>query len=125
MAPRRSFSILRRIVGARHVFGKPVERNGVTVVPVASVIGGGGAGEGTSPASGSKPAGSDDASDASRSEGSGIGFGLMARPVGAFELRDDGVRWKPAFDLTRLLTVSIVAGLLVTRWVLAGHRRSG
>jgi uncharacterized spore protein YtfJ len=105
MAPVRAFRTLRRILGARQVFGKPVEREGVTVIPVATVIGGGGAGGGTD-------------RSAEGGEGSGLGFGLVARPVGAFEVRDDGVRWRPAIGPTQLLAWGLLAALLVARWVL-------
>jgi uncharacterized spore protein YtfJ len=83
----------------RRVFGDPIERDGITFVPVASVSGGGGGGGGH---------------DAAGQEGEGGGFGLRARPVGAFVLRDGEVRWQPVVDLSRvaafgLATVTVIA----------------
>ena len=70
---------------ARAVFGEPVERDGVTVVPVAKVRWGGGGGGGGSEGSESNPAGS----------GSGGGGGLAAAPVGYIEITDGRARFVP------------------------------
>jgi uncharacterized spore protein YtfJ len=78
----------------RRVFGDPIERDGVTLVPVASVSGGGGGGGGH---------------DAGGQEGEGGGLGVRARPVGAFVLRDGEVRWRPAVDLSRLAAFGVAA----------------
>jgi uncharacterized spore protein YtfJ len=95
--------IFRRVLRARDVFGKPVQSDGVTVIPVASVIGGGGGGETTSDNPGSQ---------------SGLGYGFVARPIGAFEIRDGKTRWRPAIDVTPLVLAGLVAGLIVARWLL-------
>jgi uncharacterized spore protein YtfJ len=97
------FRFVRRILRARDVFGKPVHGDGVTVIPVASVIGGGGGGESTMSNPGS---------------GSGAGFGFVARPIGAFEIRDGKTRWRPVIDLTPLALGALFAGLIVARWLL-------
>jgi uncharacterized spore protein YtfJ len=110
MIPRRAFATLGRLVSARQVFGKPVERKGVTVIPAAWVIGGGGGGEGP-------PAGSEGQAS-KRSQGSGIGFGVIAGPTGAFEVSAEGVRWRPAIDATRLLGWGLIAVVLIARWML-------
>lgn len=66
---------------AAAVFGDPVERDGVTVIPVAKVRWGFGAGSGR---------GLDEGSDGEEElgEGSGGGGGVMASPVGYIELQD-------------------------------------
>jgi uncharacterized spore protein YtfJ len=107
---RRPFSTLRRVLRARDVFGKPVQRDDVTVIPVASIIGGGGAGAG-------EPGAAADSGQAGGA-GGGLGFGLMARPVGAFEIRGGKTRWRPALDVTRLALGAMLAGVLVARWLL-------
>ncbi|CAN5850774.1 hypothetical protein BH24ACT3_BH24ACT3_11100 [soil metagenome] len=71
------------------MFGEPIERGGVTVVPVAAVRGGAGAGAG--------------GSDTGEVGGCG-GFGVHARAVGVFVIGADGaVSWQPALDVTRIV----------------------
>jgi uncharacterized spore protein YtfJ len=79
----------RDAITVKRVYGEPYERNGVVVIPAASVAGGGGGGSGEDPATGST--------------GGGTGFGLGARPVGAYVIEDGRVRWEPAIDVTRIL----------------------
>ena len=67
--------------GAQAVFGEPVEREGVTVIPVAQVIIGTGAGAGSSP-------GTADGEDAGA--GAGAGGGAFTRPLGYIEIDEDG-----------------------------------
>jgi hypothetical protein len=95
---------------ARVVFAEPVERDGVTVVAAARVLGGGGGGNGL---------------DRRGVSGDGAGFGLLARPVGAYVIKGGEVRWEPAVDVNRVVaTVGVVAvtALLVVGRVLRGRR---
>lgn len=98
----------------RRVVGEPIERDGVTVVPVARVSGGGGSGSGEGPAA-------DEADGTATGRGSGGGYGMGVVPSGAFVIRDGVVRWKPAVDVNRLLArgqLVLVAALLVAyAWV--------
>lgn len=95
------------------VVGAPIERDGVTLVPVAAVRGGAGGGGG-------------EGQGASEEEGAGggAGFGVAARPVGAYVIRGQDVDWKPAVDPSRMAIVVIVVAFLVTRTLrsLAGKR---
>lgn len=77
----------------RRVYGDPVETEGLTVVPAAVVRGGAGGG-GDSDHNG------------------GGGFGLNARPVGAWVIRDGDAEWKPALDLNRVAFYAFVLGVL-------------
>ena len=79
----------RGAINARRVFGKPYSQNGVVVIPAAKVGGGGGGGT--------------DGRGAKRGSGSGFGFGMLGQPVGAYVIRGDKVRWKPAIDVNGLL----------------------
>lgn len=92
---------------AKRVYTAPVERDGVTVIPAASIVGGGGGG-GTEDGNG-------------HSDGGG-GFGLIGRPVGAWVLRDGGAEWKPArgTELDRLAAAlpAIGLALLLLVWLL-------
>lgn len=97
------------------VFGEPVERDGVTVVPVAAFRGGGGGGSGEGPAGDDQPQGS----------GSGGGYGLTARPVGVYVIKDGEVRFQPSVDVARAILggqIVAVIALLVFRSV-ARRRR--
>ena len=70
-------------ITVRRVFAEPYERNGTTVIAAAKVRGGGGGGGGH---------------DKDAQEGEGGGFGLAARPAGAYVIRDGRVSWQPAVD---------------------------
>jgi uncharacterized spore protein YtfJ len=91
----------------QRVFGEPIERDGTTVIAAAAISGGGGGGGGT---------------DKDGQEGSGGGFGMGAKPVGAYVLRGGQVRWQPAIDVNRLMTVvgivavtSLVVGVRIAK----------
>jgi uncharacterized spore protein YtfJ len=87
------------------VFGEPYEKDGTTVIPAARVVGGGGGGSGQ-----------DDAGQS----GDGGGFGVIARPAGAFVIRDGCVQWRPALDPnTVVLAVAAVCitAILTRTWL--------
>lgn len=71
------------------VFGEPIERDGVTFIPVAVVMGGGGAG--------SDPR-----------TGSGGGFGGVVRGIGAYTISNGVVRYRPAVDVSTLALVAMI-----------------
>ena len=100
-----TISNARDAITVKRVFGDPYERNGITVIPAAAVMGGGGGGEGEQ--------------DEGQS-GSGGGFGLRARPVGAYVIRGDQVSWQPALDLNRVILGCQLLGLAA---ILLTHRR--
>ena len=87
----------RDAISIRRVYGEPVERDGVTIVPAATVVGGTGGG-------------GDEAGNG------GGGLGVYARPVGAWELRDGRVTWRPVVDVNRIVLVVAVLGLAALRW---------
>ncbi|HET6683829.1 MAG TPA: hypothetical protein VFG75_09045 [Gaiella sp.] len=93
---------VRDALRAQTVFGEAIERDGLTVIPAATVRGGGGGG-----------------GDAQHNGGGG--FGLQARPAGAFVIRDGAVEWRPAIDVDRLLRGALAAsaGVLVLRLLLS------
>ena len=82
-------------VSIRRVFGEPVERDGLLVIPTAVVAGGGGGGG--------------DETDA------GGGFGVWARPLGVYVVDGDEVRFRPAIDLVGLAVVGLLALRLLRR----------
>lgn len=104
MDAKELLSQARESISVKRVFGEPYERNGVTLIPVAKVGGGGGGGGGTSESSnGEEPAG----------EGWGGGFGLGGKPVGAYVIRGEDVRFEPAIDRGAIIVRAItLVGLL-------------
>ena len=70
-------------MSAKRIYGEPIERDGLTIIPAAKVSGGGGGG-----------------GDAEHNGGGG--FGVRARPVGAYVIKDGEVSWEPALDLNRI-----------------------
>jgi uncharacterized spore protein YtfJ len=98
----------------KRVFGDPVERDGVTVIPVAVVRGGAGGGAGES-------------SDGER--GSGGGFGLIAAPAGVFVIRNGEVSWQPAVDVNRVILggqiVAVVLFLVIRSILKIRQQRAG
>ena len=98
----------RDALTVRRVFGDPIEREGVLVVPVAKVMGGAGSGAGE--------------------EGGGGGWGGAATPAGVYVIDGKDVRWQPALDLNRVILggqIAFVVGLLVARSILRARRRRG
>jgi uncharacterized spore protein YtfJ len=95
----------RDAMTVRRVYGDPIEQGDVTVIPAAAVAGGGGGG-------------------GDNAENGGGGFGLRARPVGAYVIKDGEVMWRPAVDVARLmLGWQVVAGIAaLALWSLARRR---
>lgn len=108
----------REAMTVKRVFGDPYEKDGVTVIPVANVMGGAGAGGGSG--MGAKPAGTGDGAvgESAGESGYGMGYGLRATPAGVYVIRSGEVEWKPALDMNRLILqragVALV-GLVVLR----------
>ncbi len=89
----------RDAMTVKRVYGDPIEREGLTIVPAADVRGGGGGG-----------------SDSENNGGGG--FGLSARPVGVYIVKDGQVEWQPAVDASRLAIMGMataIVALLVLR----------
>ena len=90
----------RDAVTVKKVFGEPFQKDGVTIIPAAKIMGGGGGGSGESP-------------DGS-GQGSGTGFGLAGKPAGAYIIKGGNVSWRPAVDLNRLIAGALgLAGLTI------------
>jgi uncharacterized spore protein YtfJ len=96
MDVQKTISEARDAITVKRVFGEPHEKDGTTVITAASVRGGAGGGSGQSP-------------DGS---GGGTGFGITARPVGAFVIRSGEATWQPAFDLNRVILGGQILGIV-------------
>jgi uncharacterized spore protein YtfJ len=114
-------------LGVRRIYGEPYEKNGVTVIPAARVMGGaggGGAADATTVGATDVMA---DSSAAAPATGSGVGFGMSGGPVGAFVIKGDEVKWVPAVDVNRLMLgfqVAIVVFFLVMRSIAKTRAKS-
>ncbi|MBK1783172.1 sporulation protein [Prauserella cavernicola] len=94
----------RDTLTVRRVYGEPIERDGVLVIPAAAISGGGGAGSGV---------------DEKGAQGEGGGFGTAARPVGAYTIKDRSLTWVPAVDVNRLV---VVVGVVLVVFLLVRSR---
>ena len=95
------------------VFGSPIALGEMIVVPVAKIGSGGGGGTGAGPAE-----------DGQENTGAGGGFGMSAKPLGVFVLRDGKVAWRPAIDINKVIVggqIVAVTALLVARAVLTAY----
>lgn len=98
-------------IGARAqaaaVFGQPVERGDVTVIPVARAAWGFGGGAGGEVGA----------------EGAGGGGGGMVSPLGYIEVRDSGAEFRPIRD-PRLAAAAAAATICVAGLLARASRRS-
>jgi uncharacterized spore protein YtfJ len=78
----------RDTMTVKRVFGEPIEREGVLIIPAAKVAGGGGGGSGSTEGAESNAGG---------------GFGMRASPAGVFVIKDGEVHWEPALDVNRVI----------------------
>jgi uncharacterized spore protein YtfJ len=121
-------------VSVRRAFGTAYEKDGMLIIPVAMVAGGGGAG--TSPARRGNSAARPDsppeksamANDAAPQDSgrmdAGGGFGGLVLPSGAYVVKGDEVRWVPAVDVTIVVLASLsLARLLARTWTHLRRRR--
>ncbi len=81
-------------MNVRRVYGDPIEKDGLTLIPVASVAGGGGGG-----------------GDAQQNAGGG--FGLSAKPIGAYVIKGGEVSFQPTVDVNRIVMGAQVVAIFV------------
>jgi uncharacterized spore protein YtfJ len=85
--------------GVSSVFGEPVQRDGVTVIPVATVRVGFGGGTGSDPAK--------------QQEGEGAGGGGSMTAAGYIELKDGRSRFVPIVRPERMVALAFLAMLAI------------
>jgi uncharacterized spore protein YtfJ len=89
-------------ISVSRVYGPPIESGGAIIIPAARVAGGGGGGSG---------------GDESGNQGSGSGHGVMARPAGAWVIREGKLSWQPAVDVNKIvLGMQVVAVIALLAW---------
>ena len=82
----------RDAITVRRVYGDPYQEEGVTIIPAAHVMGGGGGGTGA--------------------QGGGTGFGMRARPAGAWVIKDGEAKWMPAVDVNRIVFMAQLVAIV-------------
>ena len=85
---------MRDAITVRRVYGEPYQEDGITIIPAAHVVGGGGGGGDTLGNGGS-------------------GFGMSARPVGAWVIKDGDATWRPSLDLNRAILMGQIVGIVM------------
>lgn len=101
MEPRGVLGLMERakdVMTVKRVYGDPIEKDGVTIIPAARVRGGGGGGGGEGPGT--------------QGRGWGGGFGVSASPAGAYVIKEGRVRWEPALDLNRTIFMGQLVGIV-------------
>ena len=111
----------RDAMSVKRVFGDPYEKDGVVIIPVANVMGGAGAGGGSSAAVELEKVDEEAVGEGAKDSGYGMGYGLRATPAGVYVIKGGEVEWKPALDMNQLTMqracVAIVA-LFVLRSII-------
>src|SRR2546427_3720468 len=88
-----AISQAKDVITVRRVYGDPYQVEGITIIPAASVMGGGGGGADT------------------QGNGGG-GFGVRARPAGAWIIKDGDAQWRPAVDVTRIALMGQIVAVV-------------
>jgi len=121
-------------LSVRRAFGTAYEKDGMLIIPVAMVAGGGGAGtahprRGNSAARPDSPPGQSAAADDAAAQDSahmdaGGGFGGLVLPSGAYVVKGEEVRWVPAVDVTIIVLASLsLVRVLARTWTRRRRRR--
>ncbi len=95
------------VTRASTVYAEPVERDGITIIPVAKVSWGIGGGEGT---------------NAQGNSGTGGGGNVRIVPVGYIEVTNGHAKYKPIFD-PALIVQFIISSGLTTILILSAVRK--
>jgi uncharacterized spore protein YtfJ len=102
---------LGAVARAATVFGEPVERDGITVIPVAKARWGFGGGAGQRKGKGA---------DGKQEDGAGGGGGVRVTPVGFIEIKNNGANFRPI----RTVSLSwIIAGSVLSLFLLERMKR--
>jgi len=122
-------------LSVRRAFGTAYEKDGMLIIPVAVVAGGGGAGtsrtrRGNSAARPGTSPEEDATADGATPQDSGPmdaggGFGGLVLPSGAYVVKGDQVRWVPAVDVTIVAVASLILVQVLARTWARRQRRRG
>ena len=112
--------VIERGVSIRHVYGEAVHHGDTTVIPVASVAYGFGAGGGRRPSQMTDPPRGPSADTRPAAEGAGGGGGVRMTPAGVLEIGPKGTRFIRFHPLAPLFGIGAIG--LALGWLL-GRRR--
>lgn len=102
--------VLSQLVSSANVdtvFGRPIERDGATVIPCSEIAVGFGMGSGTGPV---------DERGNPTGAGSGGGGGSQGRPIAVIVMTKEGVRIEPVLDLTKVVLAAFTTGAFMLFW---------
>ncbi|HEX6483062.1 MAG TPA: spore germination protein GerW family protein [Ktedonobacteraceae bacterium] len=104
-------------VRVKTIFGDPVEKDGVTVIPVARARWGVGGG--------SNAGGNTRENQTGESTGTGSGGGVTVFPTGYVEVRDGRARFHPIYDPANVAQIIVASGIVAVlllravRWLMS------
>lgn len=110
-AAQHALDELTRAAHPDRVFGQPVERGDVTLIPCCELALGMGMGSG----SGQNPA--SDRAPSSTGQGAGGGGGMRGRPVAAIVIARDTVNVVPIVDATRVALAALTTAGFMAFWI--------
>jgi len=102
--------VLSQLVSSANVdavFGRPIERDGATVIPCSEIAVGFAMGSGTGPV---------DERGNPTGAGSGGGGGSQGRPIAVIVMTKEGVRIEPVLDLTKVVLAAFTTGAFMLFW---------
>jgi uncharacterized spore protein YtfJ len=107
-------------LSVRRAFGTAYEKDGMLIIPVAMVAGGGGAGTSRSrkrdsTARPDEPTEADATPAEPGPADAGGGFGGLVLPTGAYVVKGEQVRWVSAVDTTIIVLASLSLARIFTR----------
>lgn len=122
---------LRRMIDSVRVeaiFGSPIEREGVTIIPCSEVMAGFGmgGGSGVGPATTGQTEHATTPSEGATASGGGIGGGggAQGRPVAVVSISQGGARVLPVVDVTKFLLAAMTTAGFLAFWLTQGVARS-
>lgn len=114
----QTMSRLVNIARTDAVFGQPVQRDGVTIIPCSEIALGLGLGAGSAPRQ------HVNAEQKQEGEGMGGGGGVRERPVAVIVMTPDGVRVRPIPNVTRIAVSLCTAAACVFLWLARRNQKA-
>lgn len=114
----QTMSRLVNVARTDAVFGQPVQRDGVTIIPCSEVALGLGLGGGSAPRQ--------NVGEGQKQEGEGIGGGggVRERPVAVIVMTTDGVRVRPIPNATRIVVSLCTAAACAFLWLARRNQKA-